>query len=54
MTTEQARTELAELRRSLPYAWAMGHSCTTPDHPRLRAIREREANLLTVIAGRET
>lgn len=48
-TAQQAQRELVELRSSQPWAWAMGHGCTMPDHPTLRAIRAHEADLLAVI-----
>ena len=39
------RTELKALLASWEYAYAMGHGCSIGDHPELRSVRERVADL---------
>jgi hypothetical protein len=47
---DRLREELDTLRASHAYAYAMGHGCSLGDHPTFRAIREREADLVALIA----
>ena len=44
------REELAALRASWEYAFAMGHGCSVGEHPRYRAVRRR-ADALTARIG---
>jgi hypothetical protein len=44
------RCELRALLASWDYAFAMGHGCSTGDHPEFRAVRERAADLRARIA----
>jgi hypothetical protein len=47
---EALRAELRTLLASWEYAFAMGHGCSVGDHPQLRAVRERVADLRAMIA----
>jgi len=44
------RTEYKALLESWEYAFAMGHGCSIGDHPDLRAVRERAADLRARLA----
>jgi hypothetical protein len=44
------RAEYTALLKSWEYAFAMGHGCSVGDHPELRAVRERVADLRARLA----
>jgi hypothetical protein len=50
MSLEELKAELRALLASWEYAYAMGHGCSIGDHPRLRDVRRRVADLRALIA----